>query len=230
MRGSCAPVSMAMTRRGAVRCAHDDSARMVGADSTDDGSVATQRMALQRGQRGIGCCRIDRDHHLPLVGGIQRFQTQELTGSPHGVGDGDPILFQLDADSRCGPFVDQGGETAARRIAHAVHPTGNRVQQIGDQPVERCAVTGERRSETELLPLQHDGHAVIPDRSVDQDDIIRPQLLRPQSQSGRHHADACRVDENAIGGAALDHFRIPGDNPNPGRPRGLRHGDHDAFE
>ena len=115
-----------------------------------------------------------------------------------------------------GNLVQGSRQSAARRITQHMD-VGAALQQCFDQAMERRRIRLDGGLETQAVAPRHDGHAMIAERTGDQNRIAR---LRPATRKfapGGQQTDTGGRDEDAVTLAALDHLGIAGHHGHAGR-------------
>ncbi len=96
-------------------------------------------------------------------------------------------------------------------------------EQVGDEPAERRCVGTDVGLEGEVAAGEHHRHAVIGDGSRHEHDVTGSHPLGTELASDRDDTDAGGRDEEAVGGSATDHLRVPRDDRDSRRGRGFGH-------
>src|ERR1039458_2645279 len=214
---------------GAEGRVHGDESRMALDHFSDDRGLRAERMPAHGGEYRFGRRRRDDGDQLPLVGYIKRVQAQNFAGPAHAVVYGEGGFADGDAGMRLHrDLIERAGQTAARGIAHGADIAG-RGQDRSHQCVERRGVALDGAFEFEAPALGEDGDAVVAERSAEDHSVAGAGVGGRNIDPGGDHAEARRVDEDAVSAAPLDYFGVAGDDGHADILRGTRHGiDHAA--
>ncbi len=96
--------------------------------------------------------------------------------------------------------------------------------------MQRLSVTFDRRVELQSLAAGHDCHAVVAQRSADNDRVARLRLVCRKTTSMLDHSHAGGIDIDTVPMAPFDNLGIARDDFDLGLASGLRHGGHDPFQ
>ncbi len=99
--------------------------------------------------------------------------------------------------------------------------------QFGDKVVKGGTVTADFGSEFEAFAAGEDGHAVIADRAVDQDDVAGLGVAAANVAVVFDDADPGGIDKEFISFAARHDLGVAGDDLHPGLIGGAPHRDKD---
>ena len=105
-----------------------------------------------------------------------------------------------------------------------------RREQRGYQGMERRGIALYVGFDIERLASEHDGDAMISNRTVQQDFVSRLQMGLSKWPGSTKNPHASRVDEEPIGLAALDHLGVPGDDGDARFSGSCRHRRYDAAQ
>ena len=123
----------------------------------------------QRIESGVGGFGRDDREELAFVGDVQRIESQQLAGAAHGIAHRNLLFEKHDAQAAiASQFVQRGGDTAARGIAHPANAGPSGDGQRLHQRQNGTRVGAEIGFEIEFSARQQDGDAVIADRSGEQ--------------------------------------------------------------
>ena len=106
-------------------------------------------------------------------------------------------------------FVQHGRDAAACRVAQAVDRWA-RGKHRRHQSIQRLTVAGHVSLQRQLVARNQDSGAVVAQHPVDDNHIARPRLARRDRHAVRHHTDTGGVDEQLVGGTALDDLGVSG--------------------
>ena len=229
IRGNCSPLSMSTTRRPPMRLRRKT---LPGRSATTSPMIAVSRPSgwpRMAARTASAASRRDDDQALALVRHVERIEAEDFARAAHLFLDRDAHFVQQEADAGLrGDLVQAAGDAAAGRIAQHVDAS---------PPASRISATSPFSAAESLS-------SVVSNSSPSRTDMIAMPwlaigpLIRTTSpgraalgrnlDARRDHADAGRIDEDAVSFAALDHFRVAGDDAHA-RGRGRRgHRLHDA--
>ncbi len=118
-------------------------------------------------------------------------------------------------------FVDDGGKTAAGRIAHEAKTAGRDQPSCSGQHARR--VGHQFTGKAELFPGEHDGGAVIADGSCYDDPVARFDPMGSKAHAARTPAKACRGEIDAAALTPPNDLGIAGHDIHAGFFRGGGH-------
>ena len=116
-------------------------------------------------------------------------------------------------------LVEGRRQPAARRVAKDADVRTGR-HDGRHQPVERLRVRGDLHLEAQALADAHDGDAVQPDRTGEDDGVAGGRPIRADGDARGHEPDAGGVDEETVGRSPIDDLRVAGHDSNAGPSRG----------
>jgi phosphoheptose isomerase len=127
-------------------------------------------------------------------------------------------------------FVQRGGNSAARRIAHPVNARTHRYGQRLYQRQHGARIGTQIRLQIQLAARQQNGDAVVADRAGEQDLVAVPHRRRRDTQPRYQLTDAGGRDVHTVCLAVLDDLGIAACDDHARRARRIRHGAHFSFE
>src|ERR1051326_980497 len=189
----------------------DDRAGTLEDAGADDRGVRAERVLAQDVDELAGGLPGHAAERLPFVCHVQRIDAEDLAGGAHRVRERHLHLVQHHADAALlRHLVQRAGEAAARRVFHRVDAVADRVERGGDERVDRRDVGAEGAPQREAVPRRPAREAVVADRAGDDDLVAGTQ--RVVAHDAPRHADAGRVDHDAVDLAAAHDFRVARDH------------------
>src|SRR5271169_707747 len=162
-------------------------------------------------QERLRCRGVDDGNEFPFVGNVKWVQTQHLAGSAHFFTNGNAALVEghPHTGSR-GNLVERAGQPAAGRVSHAANALG-RLQHLGDERMQRSAVTLDRVFKLQAFAYSEDGNPVFANGTAEQDAVARSGTIGGQAQTWIDRTNSGGVDEHPVAASLLHDFGITGD-------------------
>src|SRR6516165_4118896 len=118
-----------------IACGHQHGAARLLANFADDASLGPAGPGVKRLQRRVSKFGSYDRQELPFIRDVQRIETQQLTGSAHGVVNGKAVFKQNDAQPTIpGEFIERGGYATTSWITHPANAwAGGRDQRLHER-------------------------------------------------------------------------------------------------
>src|SRR5206468_8436123 len=161
---------------------------------------------------GLDLGAVHDDDEAPLAGDVEGVDPEDLAGPPHLFARGNGPLVDDDGHvGSAGHLVQDGGHPAAGGVTHHAH-AGRGVEEHTDELGEGGGVGLDVALDVEFAPGEHDGHAVVADRTGHEHGIAGAHGGRPQRDVPLDDPDAGGVDVHAVTLPPPDDLGVPGDD------------------
>ena len=180
-------------------------------------------MAAHRVEHLVGVGLVDDRNESAFARYVHRIEAEDLAGSADSVAHRYRLLVDDYFDARgFRQFVDNAGDTAARRIARASDRAAAGEHER-NQSVKRSAVTDYSGVESESFARRYHGNPVISYRTAHHNGVSRTCTLWSQAKIGLNDTDAAGRNEQPVALATLDNFGVGCDDWHAGLARGVAH-------